>query len=267
MNPEITPLFGAIAGDIIGSVYEHSPIKTTDFPLWSLGCRFTDDTVLTIAVAEALLEGRDYTEVFREYYERYPNAGYGGSFRQWARSHNPEPYGSWGNGSAMRVSPVGWWFQSLDDTLAEAERSASVTHSHVDGIAGAKAVAGCIFLARKGAGKEELHAYVEDNFYTLPEAVSAIRPHSFFDVSCSGTVPPAILCALEGNDVETAIRLAVSLGGDSDTLACIAGSIAEALNGGVPSVISDRAKLYLTPALEKVVDRFAAHMNRHNHSS
>ncbi|CAN5673835.1 ADP-ribosylglycohydrolase family protein [soil metagenome] len=254
-------MLGAITGDIIGSIYEHKPIKTTEFPFWSLGCMYTDDSVLTTAVADALLRDLDYAGVFQDYYKRFPNAGYGGSFRQWARSHNPQPYNSWGNGSAMRVSPIGWWYDSLEATLQEADRSAAVTHNHADGRAGARAVAACIFLARKGADRAELRTYIEDNFYTLPESLDAIRPFYKFDVSCPGTVPEAILCALEAPDYETAVRLAVSLGGDSDTLACIAGSIAEALNGGVPSELAERARGYLPNTMLKVVDAFCERVN------
>ena len=249
-------MIGAITGDIIGSVYEHQPIRRTEFPLWSFGCRFTDDTVLTIAVAEALLRRRNYVEVFREYFARYPNTGYGGSFHQWARSLNPQPYGSWGNGSAMRVSPVGWFFDSLDDAVAEARRSAEVTHNHPEGIRGAECVAACIVQARHSSSREELRAMVEDRFYRLQWTLDELRPGYSFDVSCTGTVPVAVLAVLESTDFESAVRLAVSLGGDSDTLACIAGSIAEAFYGGVPAALTERAKLYLTPALLKVVNEF-----------
>jgi len=254
-------MIGAITGDIVGSAYEHQPIKTTEFPLWTLGCRFTDDTVLTVAVAEALLHRRDYVEVFREYYARYPNAGYGGSFHQWARSLNPQPYGSWGNGSAMRVSPVGWFFGSLEEAIVEARRSAEVTHNHPEGVRGAECVAACIVLAGQGASREQLRALVEDRFYRLQWTLDELRAGYTFDVSCTGTVPVAVLAVLESTDFESAVRLAVSLGGDSDTLACISGSIAEALYGGVPGVLADRARLHLTPALEKIVDEFSARVN------
>lgn len=254
-------MLGAIAGDIIGSVYEQQPIKTTAFPLWSPDCRFTDDTVLTVAVADALLHGRDYAEVYRDYHDRYPRAGYGGSFRQWARSANPQPYNSWGNGSAMRASPVGWWCHSLEEARAEARRSAEVTHGHQEGIHGAQCVAACIVRARQGASRDELRALVDDEFYLLDHTLDELRPAYRFDVSCTGTVPVAVLAVLESRDFEEAVRLAVSMGGDSDTLACIAGGIAEAFYRGVPAAIAARARRYLTPALEKVVDEFAARVN------
>ena len=253
-------MIGAIIGDIIGSIYENQPIRTTDFPLWTLGCRFTDDTVLTVAVAEALLRQRDYVGVFREYYSRYPNAGYGGSFHQWARSSNPQPYGSWGNGSAMRVSPVGWFFDSLDDAVAEARRSAEATHNHPEGVRGAECVAACIVRARQGASRGELRSLVEDRFYRLQWTLDELRPGYSFDVSCTGSVPVAVLAFLESTDFESAVRLAVSMGGDSDTLACIAGSLAEAFYGGVPAALAERAKLYLTPALSQLTDEFAARL-------
>ena len=248
-------MIGSIVGDIVGSIYEQYPIKTTEFPLWQPECRFTDDTVLTVAVADTLLNQADYTDRFRAYYERFPRAGYGGSFHGWARSPAPEPYGSWGNGSAMRVGPVGWWFHSLEETLREAERSAAVTHNHPDGIAGAKAVAACIFLARHRADKQTIQKYVEETFYALPASTDSIRPSYSFDISCSGTVPEAIVCALEAEDFETAIRLAISLGGDSDTLACIAGSIAEALYG-VPAPLAERALLYLPESFTRILSTF-----------
>jgi ADP-ribosylglycohydrolase len=249
-------MLGAIVGDIIGSVYEHHPIKTTAFPFWTADCTFTDDTVLTVAVADALLSGRGYADSFRAFYRAFPRAGYGGSFRRWAQGIQPEPYGSWGNGSAMRVSPIGWWHDTLEETLAAADESAAVTHNHPDGRAGARAVAACIFLARHGASRAEIRAYIEANFYGLPGSVDEIRPGYAFDVSCPGTVPPAICCALEAPDFETSIRLAVSLGGDADTLAAIAGSIAEALHGGVPEPLRERALLYLPDQLTRVVHAF-----------
>lgn len=249
-------MIGAIAGDIIGSAYERDPIKTTTFPLFSPGCRFTDDTVLTLAVAEVLMDGGDYLEAYKRYASNYPNAGYGGAFFQWALSADTEPYNSFGNGSAMRSSPVGWACDSLIEVLAEAKRTAEVTHSHPQGILGAQAVAGAVFLARSGATKPELRRFIElDIGYDVSASLDAIRPAYRFDVTCQGTVPPAFVAFLESEDFESAIRNAVSLGGDSDTLACITGAVAGA-HYGVPESIALEALGYLDFGLSEVVMGF-----------
>lgn len=250
-------MIGAIAGDIIGSVYEWHPTKTESFPLFSDGSRFTDDTVLTVAVADALLHGRDYAVTFKAYARRYPHAGYGGNFMEWVISDSSDPYNSWGNGSAMRVSPVGWAFDSLEEVLGEAKRSAEVTHNHPEGIKGAQAVAAAIFLARTGSSKEAIRHYLEETFgYDLQRTVAEIRPSYRFDVSCQGSVPEAIICFLEGDSYEEAVRKAISLGGDSDTQACIAGGIAEAFHG-LPEDIRAEAMNRLDVVLKEVVLEFA----------
>jgi ADP-ribosylglycohydrolase len=252
-------MIGAIAGDVIGSVYEARNVKTKDFPLFSPGSRFTDDTVLTVALAESLLSGRDYAVVLKEYYRRYPDAGYGGAFHAWARSASARPYGSWGNGAAMRVSPAAWVGRSLDEVLGLAAASAAVTHDHPEGIKGAQAVATAVFLARTGAAKREIREQVTRRFgYDLDRRVDAIRPGYRFDVSCPGSVPEALLAFLEATDFEDAVRTAVSLGGDSDTLACIAGAVAEAFYGGVPAPIRAEALARLDEPLRRVALAFAA---------
>ncbi len=231
-------MLGAIAGDVIGSVYEHRQVKLTDFPLFSEGSRFTDDSVLTAAVADALLQGRPYAENLRAFYRHYPGAGYGYLFGAWGRGEIAEPYQSFGNGSAMRVSPVAYVHDDLDAVLAEAEASAVVTHDHPDGVAGAKAVAAAIFLARSGADKAAIKAYLDAHFaYDLDRRLDDLRPDYRFDATCPGSVGEAILAFLESTDFESAVRLAVSLGGDADTQAAIAGSIAEAYYQGVPAEI------------------------------
>ena len=257
-------MLGAIAGDIIGSVYEHRPIKHADFPVFQPGCRFTDDTVLTVATAHALLEGGDYETTYRSFGQRYPAAGYGGTFRRWIFDEAMGPYGSYGNGSAMRVSPIGWAFSSVDEVLAEAERSAAVTHSHPEGIKGAQAVALAIFLARTGSGRDEIRAEISTRFaYDLDRTVEEIRPTYAFDVTCQGSVPEAIVAFLDSESVEHSIRLAISLGGDADTQAAIAGSIAEALYGGVPPEIAEPVRHRLTPDLLAILDRFPKICIRH----
>jgi ADP-ribosylglycohydrolase len=234
-------MIGAIAGDIIGSVYEHRPIKTKDFPLFAPGSRFTDDSVLTVAVADAILSGRGYAEALHDFGHRYPRAGYGGAFMEWLHSREPRPYGSWGNGAAMRVSPVGWAFDSEDP----------------EGIKGAQATALTVFLARMGYDREEVRDRITALFgYELDATVAEIRPDYTFDVSCQGTVPPAIVCFLESESWEDAVRNAVSLGGDSDTLACIAGAMAEACYGGVPAAVRDRTMHILPHDLGSVVEDF-----------
>jgi ADP-ribosylglycohydrolase len=250
-------MWGAIAGDIIGSVYEHYALKKEDFQLWDPEVRITDDTVLTVAVAHAILTDGDYGAAIKTFGRRYPHAGYGGSFKYWLRSDSYEPYNSWGNGSAMRVSPVGFAFDNLETVLVQAEKSAAVTHNHPEGIKGAQAVALAVYLARTGADKKEIRSQVSTRFgYDLSRSLAEIRPDYQFDVSCQGSVPQAITAFLESVSVEDAIRKAVSLGGDSDTLACIAGVIAEAACGGVPEEMQQRARELLPQDLLEVVDCF-----------
>ena len=250
-------MLGAITGDIIGSVYEWNNIKTKDFPLFDVNCQFTDDTVLTVAVAEVILNGGGYVERLKEYYRCYPDAGYGGNFRLWSESTSSEPYNSWGNGSAMRVSPVGFAGTDLDSVLREAKHSAEVTHNHPEGIKGAQATAAAIFLARNGYEKSAIKSYIETTFgYNLGQNLETIRPAYRFDVSCQGSVPQAILAFLESADFEDAIRNAVSLGGDSDTIACITGGIAEAFYGGVPEPIASQSLARLDHRLSAVTGEF-----------
>jgi ADP-ribosylglycohydrolase len=250
-------MLGAIAGDIIGSVHERTGTKHHDFPLFVGGSTFTDDTVLSVAVADALLYDGDYVELFHDYYHRYPNAGFGGSFRRWAARRERTPYNSWGNGSAMRVSPVGFAARSLDEALAEAKRSAEATHDHPEGIRGAQAIALAIYLARTGADKAEIKSQVETRFgYRLDTSLKELRPHYSFDVSCEGSVPPSIIAFLEADSVEEAIRNAVSLGGDADTMACIAGGIAEAFHGELPHDLQAEVMRRLDPSLRRIVEAF-----------
>ena len=230
-------MIGAIAGDMIGSPYEFSPIKKKDFPLFINASTYTDDSVLTIAVADAIMSGDSFSNKLREYYNLYPNAGYGRNFISWARSNSVEPC-SFGNGSAMRVSPVGWAYDTLEEVLDKAKESAKCTHGHVEGIKGAQVVAGVIYLARTGSNKKRIKKYVQDCFgYNLERKLDDIRPLYGIDTTCQGSVPEAIIAFLESDDYESAVRNAVSLGGDSDTQACIAGAIAEAFYGGVPEDI------------------------------
>jgi ADP-ribosylglycohydrolase len=250
-------MLGAIAGDVIGSVYEFDNIHSKDFPLFGPGCSFTDDSILTIALAECLLDGGDYAAKMKAYCRRYPDGGYGGRFRAWAESDRTEPYNSHGNGAAMRISPVAWAFQALPEVLEQAERYTAVTHNHPEGIRGAQAIAGAIFLARTGHTKEHVRVWVEGKFgYDLSRSLDQWRPGFRFDESCAGTVPPALACFLDSTGFEDAIRNAVSLGGDSDTLACIAGSVAEPFYGGVPGAIAHRTLGYLDAGLRAVVERF-----------
>lgn len=250
-------MIGAIAGDIIGSVYEYCSIKRKAFPLFHTPCRFTDDTVLTVAVADAILRGRPYVESIREIGRRYPDAGYGGAFIRWLYSDDPRPYNSWGNGSAMRVSPVGFAFATEEMVLDHARMTAEISHNHPEGIKGAQATALAVFLARTGSGKERIRELVAHQFgYDLGRTLDEIRPRYSFDISCQGTVPEAIIAFLDSASYEDAVRNAVSLGGDSDTLACITGGIAEAYYGGVPQEIRDRVRKLLTPDLWEITETF-----------
>lgn len=252
-------MLGAIAGDIIGSIYEFHNIKTKDFPLFKDESCYTDDTVLTVAVAHTILDGGGYGERLKQYYRRYPyvHGSYGERFTVWGESDSTEPYNSWGNGSAMRVSSVGFAFDDLNSVLIEAKRSAEVTHNHPEGIKGAKATAAAIFLARTTQSKSAIKSYIENTFgYDLSQTLAQIRPVYQFDVSCQGSVPQAIIAFLESTDFEDAIRNAVSLGGDSDTIACITGGIAHAFYGSVPEAIAQPALASLDELLRTVTERF-----------
>lgn len=252
-------MLGAIVGDYIGSVHEHAGTKTKDFPLLDPSCSITDDSLLTVAVAEWLLHGTDLVSRFHELVRAYPEAGWGMHFAAWAESGGRAPYNSFGNGAAMRVSPVGWAFDNLDATLAAAAESAAVTHNHPEGIKGAQATAAAIYLARMGRDKEAIRREVTGRFhYDLERTVDGLRPDHRFDETCQGTVPEALICFLESRDFEDAIRNAVSLGGDADTLACIAGGVAHAYYGGVPAVLSAPALRALPGALRDTWEEFRA---------
>lgn len=261
-------MYGAILGDMIGAPYEFDQgSKTKAFPLFQRGTHFTDDSVMTIAVAEALMDtmGRPDEEIkaalvssMQKWGRSYPNAGYGGMFRSWLKEKNPQPYGSFGNGSAMRVSAAGWLGGTLEETRHLARLSAEVTHNHPEGIKGAEATASAIFLARTGSTKEAIRDYITREFrYDLSRTCDEIRPTYHHVESCQKTVPEAITAFLEGNDFEDVIRTAVSLGGDCDTLTCISGGIAEAFYG-VPEDMKTECRKRLTKDILSVLDRFEA---------
>jgi ADP-ribosylglycohydrolase len=252
-------MLGAIAGDVIGSVYEANPVKHPDFPLFPPGARFTDDTVLTMATADALMGDGDYAAAYRRFGRAFPHAGYGGTFYRWLFTDGAGPYGSWGNGAAMRVSPVGFALGDVESVLEEAARSAAVTHDHPEGIKGAQATALAVFLARQGLDRDSLRDEIQGRFgYDLGRSIAAIRPHYHFDVSCQGSVPESLIAFLESRDFEGAVRNAVSLGGDADTMACIAGAVAEAFYGGVPAAIAAETRLRLPKRFLQVLGRFEA---------
>jgi len=255
-------MYGAIIGDICGSIYEFINYKT-DHPeqidLLNPNGFFTDDSVLTFAVMDALLTDRDYRQKVYTWANKYPDSGYGGRFCSWFRSKNPEPYNSWGNGSAMRVCPVGWAFETVEETLAEAKRSAEITHNHPEGIKGAQATALAIFLARNGKSKDVIKKCIEDTFgYNLDRTLAGIRPSYKFNESCQETVPEAIIAFLESNDFSGAIQNAISLGGDADTLACISGGIAEAYYRGIPVKLIEFASRKLTNKMVELMVNFYA---------
>lgn len=252
-------MLGAIAGDIIGAPYESFPLKTTDFPLFSRKADFTDDTVLTVAVAHAIRRGQDYGLAFKAFGRRYPGRGYGNNFHLWMNSEVTEPYNSWGNGSAMRVSPVGFAFGTVEEVLREAERSAAVTHNHPEGVKGAQAVALAVYLARTGSRKHDIRREIEGRFgYDLGRTLDEIRPRYCFDISCQGSVPESIIAFLESDSFEDAVRNAVSLGGDSDTMACIAGGIAQAFYREIPTEIAATVRSVLPQEILGVLDEFSA---------
>ena len=250
-------MIGAIIGDIAGSIYEWNNIKTKDFPFFSKDCFFTDDTVMTIAVADALKNGStsdNFIDSMKKFGRLYPDSGYGRNFYSWLFSDNRNPYYSWGNGSAMRVSPCAWYADSLDEAESLAEKSASVTHNHPEGIKGAQATAAAIYLARIGKKKDEIKNYIEERYgYDLNRKLEEIRPTYRFYESCQGTVPEALIAFLESTDFEDAIRNAISLGGDSDTLAAITGSIAEAAYG-IPNAILKDVFFFLDDTLSAIIN-------------
>lgn len=260
-------MYGAILGDMIGAPYEFDRgKKTKDFPLFVTTSQFTDDTVMTIAVAEALLgvavDASDsaicdrLVSSMRRWGRKYPYAGYGGRFSGWLRSKDPHPYGSYGNGSAMRVSAAGWLYPTLEETRRIARLTAEVTHNHPEGIKGAEATASAIFLSRNGGSKEEIKEYIVREFgYDLSRTCDEIRPAYRHFESCQKTVPEAITAFLEGNDFEDVIRTAVSIGGDCDTLTCIAGGIAEAFYG-VPEEMAAECRKRLPADMLAVLNQF-----------
>ena len=267
-------MYGAILGDMIGAPYEFDRgNKTKEFPLFGRGTEFTDDTVMTVAVAEALLDAAEagdnaddaagaeairqrLVRSMRKWAKKYPYAGYGGMFYRWLHASDPQPYGSYGNGSAMRVAAAGWLYGSMEETLKHAELTASVTHNHPEGIKGAKAIAAAIFLARAGCAKNEIKKYIVREFgYDLSRTCDEIRPGYHHVETCQETVPEALTAFLEGESFEDVIRTAVSLGGDSDTLTCIAGSIAEAFYG-VPEELKAECRKRLPEGMLKVLERF-----------
>ena len=255
-------IIGAIAGDVIGSAYEFNPTRDYDFKLFTPKSTFTDDTVLTMANAMWLLEDEQHTHerlanIMMDMCWKYPDRGYGGRFAQWIHSSHPEPYNSFGNGSAMRVSPVGYYAQTLDEALALAQISAEVTHNHPEGIKGAQATAAAIFLARHGKSKQEIRDYVAKTFnYDLSRTLDEIRPTFTFDETCQRTVPEAITCFMEGKDYEDVVRLSVALAGDADTIAAIAGSISSAVDD-VPNEITQ-------PVIALLSEQFCTTLLRFN---
>jgi ADP-ribosylglycohydrolase len=259
-------MLGAIIGDIIGSAYEFNRIKTKTFELFTPKTMYTDDTVLTVAVADHLLHNKGYINVYKEYPRKYVRRRYGQKFYVWANINETVPYNSFGNGSAMRVSPIGWAFDTLEDTLIKAKESAGPTHNHPEGVKGAQAVACAIFMARFGNTKDEMQHYIENNFgYKLDESVDDIRNKAYFDETCPVSVPQAISCFLQSDSYEDAVRNAVSLGADADTQAAIAGSIAEAFYKEIPESLISKSRELLHIDLWNIIDKFhSKYINLHS---
>lgn len=257
-------MLGAIVGDIIGSVHEFDGTKTKDFPLFVDGSTYTDDTVLTVAVADWIMSGRDLAHLLQAYTLACPGRGYGGMYREWAYNRRREPYNSYGNGAAMRASPVGFAFGTMEEVLDWAERSAAVTHNHPEGIRGAQATAAAVFLARLGEGKNNIRDEIESRFgYDLRRTIDQIRPSYRFNETCQETVPEALIAFLESTSYEDAIRNAISLGGDADTLACITGGVAEAFYGSVPDDLVQQATARLDDQLMATTRQFRKQFGLH----
>ena len=249
-------MIGAIIGDIVGSRFEFNNHRSTEFEFFHPDCTFTDDTVMTVAVADAILNGRPFGEVMHEYARNYPGRGYGGRFYNWIHSNNPVPYDSFGNGSAMRVSPCAFLAKGNRElALTWATASAVCTHNHPEGVKGAMAITDCILMAAEHKSKDEIRKLAVDLYdYDMDFTIDQIRPRFGFNETCQKTVPQAIECFLESHDFESAIRIAVSLGGDSDTIANITGGIAEAYYG-VPKEMGDKAISMLPKEMADVVNR------------
>ncbi|NPA42559.1 MAG: hypothetical protein GXO27_00825 [Chlorobi bacterium] len=259
MKLPVNALTGAVIGDIAGSVYEFFPVKHKDVPLFDPDADFTDDTVMTVAVADAIMNGKDFTDTLRDYGRRYPGRGYGSRFSIWLSTPVPMPYGSYGNGSAMRVSPAGEWARTLDEALDLARRSAEITHNHPEGIRGAQATAAAVWLAKHGASKDEIRRQITDRFrYNLDFTIDELRPQYRFHETCQRTVPPAIVAFLDSHDFEDAVRLAISLGGDADTLAAIAGSMAAAYYKHIPEFMLEEAARRLPDEFIRILQEFEA---------
>lgn len=264
-------MLGAIIGDIIGSRFEFHNIKTKEFTLFHPLCDFTDDSVMTLAVTCALLDSKtDYSDLSQkaiQYMQKlgaelYPNGrGYGGMFRKWLQSDNPQPYNSWGNGAAMRISPCGWIGKDLEEVKKLSRLVTEVTHNHPEGIKGAEAVSCAVYLARTGAELDQIRDFIMDNYYNVDFTLDDIRDSYFFDVSCQGSVPQALVAFFESTDFEDAIRNAISIGGDSDTIGAITGAIAEAYYG-IPKEIEDMAMTYLDDNFKKVLQLFNQKINK-----
>lgn len=256
-------MLGAIVGDIVGSIYEFDNHKSKEFPLFQDSCHYTDDTIMTIAVFKALQNGGSkdsYIDSMKKYGSMFPFAGYGDQFNQWVFSDNREAYNSFGNGSAMRVSSIAWYFLTLEEVEKNAEISSYVTHNHPEGIKGAQATAAAIFLARTGASHDYIRKYIENKYcYDLNRTLNEIRPSYLFNETCQETVPEAIIAFLESVNFEDAIRNAISLGGDSDTLAAITGSIAEVAYG-IPNNIKEKSFSFLDIDLQETVEQFYSHI-------
>lgn len=258
-------MLGAVAGDIAGSRFEWKNTKSKDFELFTPECRITDDSVMTLAVARSILDaagrrdrlGPAAIRCMQAFGRRWARGCYGGSFSRWLMSEEPRPYGSWGNGAAMRVSACAWAANSLEDALDMARRVTEVTHDHPEGIKGAEAVTAAIWLARQGAGLEDIRRHIEARYYPLDFTLDEVRPAYGFDVSCQGSVPQAVEAFLESVSFEDAVRNAVSLGGDSDTIGAMAGSMAEAFYG-MPKALREAALGYLPPELAAVALEFEA---------
>lgn len=258
---EKVKMLGALVGDIIGSTYEFYNTKRMDFDLFEKRSTFTDDSVMTLAVAKWLIEDEAHTIHYliycmQELGNNYPEAGYGGRFCIWLEEDNPQPYNSWGNGAGMRVSPVGLYAKTLDEALALAALTASVSHNHPEGVKGAQAIAASVFLCKQGKTKREIKEYIESTFdYNLHRTIDEIRPRYGFEESCQRSVPEAIIAFLEGNSFEEVIRLAISLGGDSDTIGAMAGSIAACMYP-IPNDIVKRCDEILTYHLREIKNKF-----------